>query len=94
MFENMVKSAALPMVLELLHATKEALDVEVDNLLSEEDGEGFDHALKVSEVNGLCSLSRIVETLIQGLDQSHQEVHGTPAPHPVSTPRTNFGPHP
>lgn len=86
MFESVVKSAALPMILEMLHAARNGIAETADNVSKAPSEGGFEDAIRQVKVDTYNELAGMVFNIIGELDKSHQEIHGEPAPHP----RTNF----
>ena len=76
----------------MLHAVKDGMDKTIDKVESQKSGDGFDAAIDNARLEAYRDLSSMIGNIIDNIDVSHEEAHGTPAPRPVGA-RTNFGPH-
>jgi len=81
MFENMVRSSAMPVVIELINALEHALGVVEEKLAIDANGE--DDVLRLAaklQLHAIAAWRPALDDLKDRLDTSHRNAHGTALP--------------
>ena len=89
MFENLVKDAALPVVLELMSGLHKGLDDVIQTEKSRMTGDQtFDNAIRQAKLDAFADIILIIEGMAKIMEVEHTEHHGKPPA--VSAPHSNF----